>query len=98
MGGKGLRRYSKVVWPSASRAPLPRHVPKIGRNDPCPCGSGKKYKNCHQREGSAFLEKLGREDDKLRRREMRQRMKEEGVPWYKRIFVQHEVEHGDEGG
>ncbi len=21
---------------------------KIGRNDPCPCGSGKKYKNCHQ--------------------------------------------------
>jgi preprotein translocase subunit SecA len=24
--------------------------PKIGRNDPCPCGSGKKYKNCHGRE------------------------------------------------
>jgi len=23
-----------------------RHVPKIGRNDPCPCGSGKKYKKC----------------------------------------------------
>ena len=22
-------------------------TPKIGRNDPCPCGSGKKYKNCH---------------------------------------------------
>ena len=22
-------------------------VPKIGRNDPCPCGSGKKYKQCH---------------------------------------------------
>jgi preprotein translocase subunit SecA len=21
--------------------------PKIGRNDPCPCGSGKKYKSCH---------------------------------------------------
>jgi preprotein translocase subunit SecA len=21
--------------------------PKIGRNDVCPCGSGKKYKNCH---------------------------------------------------
>jgi preprotein translocase subunit SecA len=21
--------------------------PKIGRNDPCPCGSGKKYKQCH---------------------------------------------------
>ena len=25
-------------------------APKIGRNDPCPCGSGKKYKNCHGRE------------------------------------------------
>jgi preprotein translocase subunit SecA len=24
-----------------------RAVPKIGRNDPCPCGSGKKYKLCH---------------------------------------------------
>jgi preprotein translocase subunit SecA len=25
--------------------------PKIGRNDPCPCGSGKKYKHCHGKEG-----------------------------------------------
>ncbi|MBA2761557.1 MAG: SEC-C domain-containing protein, partial [Segetibacter sp.] len=25
--------------------------PKIGRNDPCPCGSGKKYKQCHGKEG-----------------------------------------------
>jgi SEC-C motif-containing protein len=24
----------------------PRHVEKIGRNDPCPCGAGKKYKKC----------------------------------------------------
>jgi preprotein translocase subunit SecA len=24
-------------------------VPKVGRNDPCPCGSGKKYKHCHGR-------------------------------------------------
>jgi predicted aspartyl protease len=29
--------------------PPPKSVPvkKVGRNDPCPCGSGKKYKNCH---------------------------------------------------
>ena len=28
--------------------PMPIHVEKkVGRNDPCPCGSGKKYKNCH---------------------------------------------------
>jgi preprotein translocase subunit SecA len=24
-----------------------REGEKVGRNDPCPCGSGKKYKNCH---------------------------------------------------
>ncbi len=28
-----------------------RNQPKVGRNDPCPCGSGKKYKKCHGREG-----------------------------------------------
>ncbi|MFW5850822.1 MAG: preprotein translocase subunit SecA [Bacteroidota bacterium] len=26
--------------------------PKVGRNDPCPCGSGKKYKSCHGRAGA----------------------------------------------
>jgi SEC-C motif-containing protein len=26
-----------------------RSGPKVGRNDPCPCGSGKKYKHCHGR-------------------------------------------------
>jgi preprotein translocase subunit SecA len=29
--------------------PVRRDVPKVGRNDPCPCGSGKKYKQCHGR-------------------------------------------------
>jgi preprotein translocase subunit SecA len=29
--------------------PIFRDQPKIGRNDPCPCGSGKKYKQCHGR-------------------------------------------------
>jgi preprotein translocase subunit SecA len=28
---------------------------KIGRNDPCPCGSGKKYKKCHGRPGAPPL-------------------------------------------
>jgi preprotein translocase subunit SecA len=27
-----------------------RDMPKVGRNDPCPCGSGKKYKQCHMRQ------------------------------------------------
>jgi len=30
-------------------ATLAGEVPKVGRNDPCPCGSGKKYKQCHGR-------------------------------------------------
>ncbi len=31
----------------APKAPKKREMGKVGRNDPCPCGSGKKYKNCH---------------------------------------------------
>ncbi len=31
----------------APQQPVVRTQPKIGRNDPCPCGSGKKYKQCH---------------------------------------------------
>jgi preprotein translocase subunit SecA len=27
--------------------PIVRQGPKLGRNDPCWCGSGKKYKHCH---------------------------------------------------
>jgi hypothetical protein len=27
-------------------------MPKTGRNDPCPCGSGKKFKRCHGVEGA----------------------------------------------
>ena len=35
---------------SPKEKPQPVHVEKkVGRNDPCPCGSGKKYKNCHGR-------------------------------------------------
>lgn len=31
---------------SAAPAPMRRHSVKVGRNDPCPCGSGRKYKQC----------------------------------------------------
>jgi preprotein translocase subunit SecA len=30
--------------------PIRNTAEKVGRNDPCPCGSGKKYKNCHMRQ------------------------------------------------
>jgi preprotein translocase subunit SecA len=32
--------------PGADGRPMRREGPKVGRNDPCPCGSGKKYKQC----------------------------------------------------
>ena len=32
---------------SRPRRPVARAAPKVGRNEPCPCGSGKKYKQCH---------------------------------------------------
>jgi preprotein translocase subunit SecA len=34
---------------SGHTSPIRNDVPKVGRNDPCPCGSGKKYKHCHGR-------------------------------------------------
>ncbi len=47
--------YSKGTSTTPGGPPQPRAVQpirvekKVGRNDPCPCGSGKKYKNCHGR-------------------------------------------------
>jgi preprotein translocase subunit SecA len=32
---------------AGQKKPKTREAPKVGRNDPCPCGSGKKYKKCH---------------------------------------------------
>jgi len=32
---------------AGKKKPMKRDTPKVGRNDPCPCGSGKKYKKCH---------------------------------------------------
>jgi preprotein translocase subunit SecA len=32
---------------ASSDAPVVRGERKVGRNEPCPCGSGKKYKQCH---------------------------------------------------
>ena len=44
------RRERDLVFSApAKEAPEPvkRAAGKVGRNDPCPCGSGKKYKKCH---------------------------------------------------
>ena len=60
------RQHSKVVWPGFSNAPEPRNIKKVGRNEPCPCQSGKKYKDCHEKDGEAYLKKLAMEEDKAR--------------------------------
>jgi preprotein translocase subunit SecA len=44
--GSGMRQPTPAAEPVA---PYVREAPKVGRNDPCPCGSGKKYKQCHGR-------------------------------------------------
>lgn len=48
--GESAQRQAaqNVNRPAAPRQPM-KAAPKVGRNDPCPCGSGKKYKNCHGR-------------------------------------------------
>ncbi|MGL4407442.1 MAG: YecA family protein [Zoogloea sp.] len=39
--------FARPIPLAALRAPIVREGPKAGRNDPCPCGSGRKYKKCH---------------------------------------------------
>jgi len=48
---KGMREFfgkeEKMIYSADSNhEPFSRNKPKIGRNEPCPCGSGKKYKKC----------------------------------------------------
>ncbi|WP_308618282.1 preprotein translocase subunit SecA [uncultured Enterococcus sp.] len=42
---QGQAEQEEEVQPQKPQKP--QQVKKVGRNDPCPCGSGKKYKNCH---------------------------------------------------
>jgi len=49
---EGVQSVFAFFAPARERAlspsePVRRNEPKVGRNDPCPCGSGKKYKHCH---------------------------------------------------
>lgn len=47
--GGGMPQEAPKEDKKENHTPIRRDHPKIGRNDPCPCGSGKKYKNCHGR-------------------------------------------------
>jgi preprotein translocase subunit SecA len=52
-GGAGAGAPPPQQAAAAQAATVTRDRPKLGRNDPCYCGSGKKYKNCHYREDQA---------------------------------------------
>ncbi len=44
--------YQVVKREKGKGTEVRKDTPDVGRNDPCPCGSGKKYKNCHGRPGA----------------------------------------------
>jgi len=44
LGYSGVDEEARTA---GKKQPVKRDVAKVGRNDPCPCGSGKKYKKCH---------------------------------------------------
>jgi len=47
--GAAVRQQQAAA--AAPAQPVRRSMPKVGRNEPCPCGSGKKYKACHGKLG-----------------------------------------------
>ena len=48
-----------ATWRVAPPPPFARAGEKVGRNDPCPCGSGKKYKHCHGSSADRFVAPRG---------------------------------------
>ena len=49
--GENANRQAMANAGGGPRKAMPaKAAPKVGRNDPCPCGSGKKFKNCHGRD------------------------------------------------
>jgi SEC-C motif len=76
-------RLSNVLPKRIQARPLTRLVAKIGRNEPCPCGSGKKYKDCHQSEGETYLVELAMARERAERRGDGEGTK---ISWLQRLF------------
>jgi len=58
-------------------------APKIGRNQPCPCGSGKKYKKCHlvtQREKMQKDQEIRRQVDEFTKKSSESKSEEKEIP------------------
>ena len=51
MDGKAQQQAKSKEKASVQKAPFVREEQKVGRNEPCPCGSEKKYKHCHGKMG-----------------------------------------------
>ncbi len=81
------RSISNVLPKRKSPVTAPRQVARVGRNDACPCGSGKKFKDCHASEGDAYLQELAAEQLREQLKAERERLKAAGVPWYKRLLL-----------
>jgi preprotein translocase subunit SecA len=58
--------YQVVKKDRGKGVELRRDVPKVGRNDACPCGSGKKYKHCHMRQDRSTAAPQARKGSKSR--------------------------------
>ncbi len=84
---KEKRRISTKLPTRKPVGATQRSVVRVGRNEPCPCGGGKKYKDCHLPAGPEFLSKLAQLEDRQRVKEKRRKLKAQGVPWHKRILV-----------
>jgi len=48
-GGQAVAAEGQAAAEGENKQPFVRQGRKVGRNEPCPCGSGKKYKHCHGR-------------------------------------------------
>jgi preprotein translocase subunit SecA len=49
VNAEALAEGDVAVEEEVKQQPYVRRGGKVGRNDPCPCGSGKKFKHCHGR-------------------------------------------------
>jgi uncharacterized protein YecA (UPF0149 family) len=50
---KIIKRVNKIIETKAPEIPVLK-PPRVGRNELCPCGSGKKYKKCHLWEDQGY--------------------------------------------
>lgn len=57
--------YQVIKREKGQGVELRRDMPKVGRNDPCPCGSGKKYKHCHGQQERAVVSNKATEGNRV---------------------------------